>query len=698
MKLLSIQIPRWLIHSEPWRFVGFTSSIVGLLCYALSTSFNFLFGKRNLLKMVIYIVFSFIICLATFFANVWQHSASLRFRAHMAFLVLTVTSVYSFFFDKAVNGKPDVFSLVLCAAFAIMSLSLSRQIHCGFEVDLLYFFLGVLIIQLMKIKLLLGTIGVCFSYFLVILRSSLDFQPENDDLQLEDQEAIAIRVDSQQSNNDSQLAACIEALRNRNSDLIQIILEQVKEENKDQKSLTDAEEEEQIPVVSYDIKIDSLLAETMIDLHKIAQQTAVAGEFGEEFIKVYASCRREFLEESLMNLGLKKLSTDEVHSMSWENQRDMAERWIKACNVCLKILFAGERRLCERVFSGFLAAANLSFMDISGETGTWLLDFADAVATAKPAPGRLFMILDMFEALRDMIPEFESLFPDQLRNEADTVWKRLGEAIWRNFMELGDVIRHQTPEMVSSSNIHHLTRYFMNYLLLACDSRQTLEQVFNEHMHLLKEYPELEPDGRFGSSSSLSMKTVIDWTMEMFECNLEAKSKTFEDLALSHVFLMNNGHYMIQKAENSELGILLGDDWFQKQSEKIKQYHVGYLSSSWDKVFEILKLDGSNDSVQTQPNVAAKEMKKKLKMFNMQFENICRVQSSWYVEEKIREDIMIVLVKTLLPAYGCFIRRFQSVPKLGKNAKKYVKYGVEDIETKLNDLLRGVTASSRRQQ
>ena len=61
-------------------------------------------------------------------------------------------------------------------SFAMMSLSLSRQTHLGFEVDLLYFFLGGFILQLVKIKLLLGIVGVSFSYSLIILRSSLQIK------------------------------------------------------------------------------------------------------------------------------------------------------------------------------------------------------------------------------------------------------------------------------------------------------------------------------------------------------------------------------------------------------------------------------------------------------------------------------------------------------------------------------------------
>lgn len=140
------------MQTKVWRFVGFVSAIVGLLCYALSSSFNYLFGEWNSLKIVLFGVFSFIICLVVLLAELVQHFRFLRFKAHTIFLVLTITSVYSFFFDKVVNGKPDAYSLISCASFAIMSLSMSRQTLCGFENDLLYFFLGFLIVQLMKIK------------------------------------------------------------------------------------------------------------------------------------------------------------------------------------------------------------------------------------------------------------------------------------------------------------------------------------------------------------------------------------------------------------------------------------------------------------------------------------------------------------------------------------------------------------------
>jgi hypothetical protein len=91
-----------------------------------------------------------------------------------------------------------------------------------------------------------------------------------------------------------------------------------------------------------------------------------------------------------------------------------------------------------------------------------------------------------------------------------------------------------------------------------------------------------------------------------------------------------------------------------------------------------------------QPNEEANSMEKKLKSFNMLFEKICRVQSSWFIFDKhLKREIITSIVKVLLPAYAKFIRRFQRVLQLGKNADKFIKYEMEDIATGLDDLFQG---------
>jgi len=588
MEPMLMQTVKWVMPPKVWRFVGCASSILGLLCYALSSSFNYLFGEWNLLKIFLYSIFSLIICLMILFAKIWQQSRSLRFKAHTAFLVSTITSLYSFFFDKVVNGKPDAYSLISCASFAIMLLSLSQQTQCGFEVDLLYFFLGCLIVQLMKIRLQLFILGAGFSYLIIILRScftSIDAAAlDNDHSSLQDENLVVIEIHSHSpqlpstdiggSSMVEQLSNCVKLFRQENSDLIEMLLEQLKEYLGDDSELTvsDSNFEGVLrPKENSNFMIDALPTDTIDNLQKTAKLMISTG-FDKDFSDVYISFRREFLKESLSRLGMQKLSVEEVQNVSWQDFRDKIGRWIKASNVAFKILFPTERRLCDRIFFGFSSAADLSFTDVCRESTLELLNFADAIALGIQSPERLFRVLDVFETMRDLIPEFECL-----QNEATAIWMRLGEAIRGIFMELENLICQDPGEAaVPGGRLHPITRYVMNYLRVACESRQTLEYVFKqEYGYPLKKSSIIEDRIHF---SSLSVK--MDWIMELLESNLEAKSKSYRDPALCYIFLMNNCSYIVQKTEDSELETILGDVVIQKHTAKVRQYREHYQRSS----------------------------------------------------------------------------------------------------------------------
>ncbi|CAH2069532.1 unnamed protein product [Thlaspi arvense] len=437
------------------------------------------------------------------------------------------------------------------------------------------------------------------------------------------------------------------------------------------------------PLTDYDLIIDALPSATINDLHEMAKRMLAAG-FGKACSHVYSACRREFLEESMTRLGLQKLSIEEVHKMPWQELEDEIDRWIKAANVALRILFPSERRLCDRVFFGFSSAADLSFMEVCRGSTIQLLNFADAIAIGSRSPERLFKVLDVFETMRDLMPEFESVFSDQfcsvLRNEAVTIWKRLGEAIRGIFMELENLIRRDPAKAaVPGGGLHPITRYVMNYLRAACRSRQTLEQVFEE-------------SNGVPSKDSTLLTVQMSWIMELLESNLEVKSKVYKDPALCAVFLMNNGRYIVQKVKDGDLGLLLGEDWIRKHNAKVRQYHLSYQRNSWNKMLGMLKVDNTAAGM----NGLGKAMKEKLKQFNTQFDETCKTHSTWVVfDEQLKEELRISLARLLLPAYGNFIGRFQNLGDIGKNADRYIKYGVEDIEARINELFKGTTTARK---
>ncbi|KAL2238397.1 UNVERIFIED_CONTAM: Exocyst complex component EXO70B1 [Sesamum indicum] len=447
------------------------------------------------------------------------------------------------------------------------------------------------------------------------------------------------------------------------------------------------------PVTDYDVVVDALPAGTIGDLHEIAKRMVAAG-YVNECSQAFSAWRKEFLEESLSRLGLQKLSIDEVHRTQWTQLEDEIEKWIKAINVALRILFPSERRLCDRIFLGFSSAADLNFMEVCSGSTIQLLNFADAVAMGSRSPERLFKVLDVYETVRDLMPEFELIFSDQysvsLRNEAIAIWKRLGEAIRGIFMELENLIRRDPAKSaVPGGGLHPITRYVMNYLRAACRSRLTLEQVFEESVAPSVDCRDGD-DKALSSSSSLGVEMA--WIMEMLECNLEAKSKVYRETALCSVFLMNNWRYIVQKVKDNELGTLLGDDWVRKRTAKVRQYHVNYQRSSWSKILGVLKVDSNS----TSPSAASKSLKEKLKLFNSYFEDICKTQSSWVIfDEQLREELRISVSGTLLPAYRSFIGRLQAAPDIEKHMDRHVRYSTEDIETRISMLFQGASSGRR---
>ncbi|MQM11266.1 hypothetical protein Taro_044170, partial [Colocasia esculenta] len=451
----------------------------------------------------------------------------------------------------------------------------------------------------------------------------------------------------------------------------------------------DSDGEDQIPVAhpvaDYDIVIDALPSGAIADLHDIAKRMVVAG-FGKECAHVYSICRRDFLDESISRLGLHLRSSEEVQSAPWTDVEEEIGRWTKVINIAVRVLFSSERRLCDRVFAGLAAVADLSFSESCRGPAMQLLGFADAVALGTKSPEKLFRILDVYEALRELIPEVDSVFSDQycsfIRCESGAICKRLGAAIRGIFTELENLIRRDPPKSaVPGGGLHPITRYVMNYLRAACASRRSLEEVMDEE------------EGGAGAADhdrlSSSLSVQLAWIMELLQGNLEVKSRVYREQALSCVFLMNNGQYILQKVKDSELGPLLGKDWIRRQTARVKQWRSNYQRSTWGKVVEALRVDGGG-SPESGMSLAAKTVTDKFRVFDMHFEEIYRTQTGWViVDEQLRTEVRVSVVGLVLPAYRNLLGRLRYLLEGGREPEKYVKYRVEDVELRIGELLQG---------
>ncbi|GAU35597.1 hypothetical protein TSUD_295330 [Trifolium subterraneum] len=191
----------------------------------------------------------------------------------------------------------------------------------------------------------------------------------------------------------------MKALQQENSTLIEMLMEKLKDYLSDDSGL-DGFDLGPDP----DFMIKALPTEIIDNLHKIAKLMVSAG-FKSEFSDVYSSSRRECLVESLSRLGFKKLNINEnedCQMLAPEVMEDESERWIKVSNVAYKILLPTERKPCDRVFFGFSSSADLSFMDVCGESIDDLVDFSDYL---NPSQEEWRRATNIFKTMFDLVPE-----------------------------------------------------------------------------------------------------------------------------------------------------------------------------------------------------------------------------------------------------------------------------------------------------
>ena len=80
------------------------------------------------------------------------------------------------------------------------------------------------------------------------------------------------------------------------------------------------------------------------------------------------------------------------------------------CLKKVKLLFTGERKICDQIFDSADALVDQCFADVTSNNVSMLLSFGDAIAKSKRSPEKLFVLLDMFEIMRELQSEVQ-LYP-----------------------------------------------------------------------------------------------------------------------------------------------------------------------------------------------------------------------------------------------------------------------------------------------
>ncbi|CAA0822534.1 exocyst subunit exo70 family protein A2 [Striga hermonthica] len=417
-------------------------------------------------------------------------------------------------------------------------------------------------------------------------------------------------------------------------------------------------------------------------LHSMIQQMIPAGH-QQQVIIIYREARSLALEQTLKKLGVERLSKEDVQRMQWEVLEAKIGNWIHFVRIAVKLLFAGEKKLCDEIFAGHDNLRDQCFAEVTTNSVAMLLSFGEAIAKSKRSPEKLFVLLDMYEIMRELQPEMDGIFGSkfcgEMREAFVVLTKRLAQTAQETFGDFEEAVeKDATKTTVLDGTVHPLTSYVINYVKFLFDYHSTLLQLFREFHDI---------------NAEEQLAKITTRIMQALQTNLDGKSKQYKDPALTQLFLMNNMHYIVRSVRRSEAKDLLGDDWVQIHRRVVQQHANQYKRIAWSKILQCLTIQGAQPGDGgSSAGVSRAMVKDRFKNFNMLFEEIHQRQSQWTVpDSELRESLRLAVAEVLLPAYRSFVRRFGPMIEGGKNPQKYIRYSPEDLERMLAEFFEGKT-------
>lgn len=134
----------------------------------------------------------------------------------------------------------------------------------------------------------------------------------------------------------------------------------------------------------------------------------------------------------------------------------------------------------------------------------------------------------------------------------------------------------------------------------------------------------------------------------------------------------------MNKISESELKEILGDEWLQRHSAKVRHYMGNYERLVWATVAAAIPAVGV---------ATAEEAGESMKAFNAAFEEASLNQGEWVVVDKTaRDEVRASAVRMVVPAYRGFYWRCREL--LGGSAgSAAVRYSPEDVRNRIEELV-----------
>ncbi|KAE9616029.1 hypothetical protein Lal_00017529 [Lupinus albus] len=380
---------------------------------------------------------------------------------------------------------------------------------------------------------------------------------------------------------------------------------------------------------------------------------------------MYVEVRGTNAQTSIKTLDFGYL---EILIAELDNRPSYIDQWGLHLKLVVKHVLKFEYKLCSNVFEKIGKEAWIGcFAKIAIESGILsLLQFGRNVCNTKNNPNKLLKLLDIFKVLNCLRLNFNQLFGAKGCEEIRTVTKDLIDEVVNGaskiFWQLPAQVKSLRPDSPpTDGSVPSVVSFVTGY----CN--QLLGDAYRPH---LTQVLEIHHSWRNQVYEEGIVFTQVYNIMKEIAINLDTWSKSYADVNLSYIFMMNN-HCHFSNLSGTALGDVMGDSWLRAH-EQYKDYYASlYLRNSWENILPILIVK----------RVTNKDLVHKLKAFNRAFDERYKKESNWVItDEKLRENICKHLVEGIVQTYRVYIKNYSLLIENDARATKHIKYSVQSLE------------------
>eukprot|EP00897_Mesotaenium_endlicherianum_P000145 jgi/Mesen1/10130/ME000075S09640 len=200
-----------------------------------------------------------------------------------------------------------------------------------------------------------------------------------------------------------------------------------------------------------------LAADDVKVLNKIAERMCALKD-SQQCTRIYITIRAWALDMSMKTLGVEPISEEQLANMPWEVVKVRVTEWIQHMRVAL----------VDQVLQGLDPHRERCFAELAHGSMSLLLGFADKIARSPTSAEKAFVLLDIYECLRDLLPQVSVIFAGSacilVREEGANLMRQMTQATRATLAQFEDGIESDKTAEPPDANVHPLTSYVMNYI------------------------------------------------------------------------------------------------------------------------------------------------------------------------------------------------------------------------------------------